>query len=162
MKEPIFTKEAVMKLLAGQEENEKKVEALFALYNEDLNGLKMNRDDFKTEKEALEKKLAEATSQNAKIAEDFAALQKQLESSSPDERRMSRNSLNWKTHTEVSLRRRKLLSRNLLKALRSLRKLSTTSNAFRTLTRLLKATTLNPQAEISFLKLSTDRTVQNS
>ena len=85
MKEPIFTKEAVMKLLAGQEENEKKVEALFALYNEDLNGLKMNRDDFKTEKEALEKKLAEATSQNAKIAEDFAALQKQLESSSPDE-----------------------------------------------------------------------------
>jgi hypothetical protein len=85
MKEPIFTKEAVMKILAGQEEDGQKVDALFALYNEDLNGLKMNRDDLKSEKEKVEGKLAEATAQNAKIAEDFAALQKQLESSSPDE-----------------------------------------------------------------------------
>ena len=85
MKEPIFTKEAVMKILAGQEEDGQKVDALFALYNEDLNGLKMNRDDFKAEKEKVEGKLADALAENAKIAEDFAGLQKQLESSSPDE-----------------------------------------------------------------------------
>ena len=45
MKEPIFTKEAVEKILAGQEEVGQKVEALFSLYNDDLNGIKMNRDD---------------------------------------------------------------------------------------------------------------------
>ena len=85
MKEPIFTKEAVMKILAGQEEDAQKVDALFGLYTEDLNGLKMNRDDFKAEKEKAEKKVEELTAQNAKIAEDFANLQKQLETSSPDE-----------------------------------------------------------------------------
>ena len=85
MKEPIFTKEAVMKILAGQEEDAQKVDALFTLYNDDLNGLKMNRDDLKKEKEAAEGKIAELTAQNAKIAEDFAGLQKQLETSSPDE-----------------------------------------------------------------------------
>ena len=85
MKEPIFTKEAVEKILAGQEENGKKVDELFNLYTEDLNGIKMNRDDFKAEKEAAEKKAKDLTAQNAKIAEDFAALQKQLEASSPDE-----------------------------------------------------------------------------
>ena len=85
MKEPIFTKEAVMKILAGQEEDAQKVDALFSLYNDDLNGLKMNRDDLKKEKEAAEGKIAELTAQNSKIAEDFAGLQKQLETSSPDE-----------------------------------------------------------------------------
>ena len=84
MKDPIFTKEAVMKVLAGQEEDGQKVDALFALYNEDLNGLKMNRDDLKAEKEKVEGKLADALAENAKIAEDFAGLQKQLESSSPE------------------------------------------------------------------------------
>lgn len=85
MKEPIFTKEAVMRILAGQEEDAQKVDALFGLYNEDLNGLKMNRDDLKAEKEKAEKKAAELEATNAKIAEDFAGLQKQLEASSPDE-----------------------------------------------------------------------------
>lgn len=85
MKEPIFTKEAVEKILAGQEEVGKKVDELLALYTEDLNGIKMNRDDFKTEKEKAEAKAKELTEQNAKIAEDYAALQKQLEANSPDE-----------------------------------------------------------------------------
>ena len=85
MKEPIFTKEAVEKILAGQEEVGQKVDALFSLYNEDLNGIKMNRDDFKKEKEALEVKVADLTAANAKGAEDFAQLQKQLEANSPDE-----------------------------------------------------------------------------
>ena len=79
MKDPIFTKEAVEKILAGQEEVGQKVDALFSLYNEDLNGLKMNRDDLKKEKEAAEAKVAELTATNAKSAEDFAKLQKQLE-----------------------------------------------------------------------------------
>ena len=60
MKDPIFTKEAVEKILAGQEEVGQKVDALFSLYNEDLNGLKMNRDDLKKEKEAVEIKLKES------------------------------------------------------------------------------------------------------
>lgn len=85
MKEPIFTKEAVEKILAGQEEVGQKVEALFGLYNEDLNGLKMNRDDLKKEKEAAEEKVKTLTEEKTKIAEDFAGLQKQLETSSPDE-----------------------------------------------------------------------------
>lgn len=85
MKEPIFTKEAVEKILAGQEEVGQKVEALFSLYNEDLNGLKINRNDLKTEKEKAEAKIAELAAINAKSAEDFAKLQKQLESNSPDE-----------------------------------------------------------------------------
>ena len=85
MKEPIFTKEAVEKILAGSEEVGQKVESLFNLYNEDLNGLKMNRDDFKTEKEKAEAKLAELNATIAKNAEDYAKLQKQLESNSPDE-----------------------------------------------------------------------------
>lgn len=85
MKEPIFTKEAVEKILAGQEEVGQKVEALFSLYNDDLNGIKMNRDDLKKEKTAAEDKLKELTAQNAKMAEDYAGLQKQLETSSPDE-----------------------------------------------------------------------------
>lgn len=85
MKEPIFTKEAVEKILAGQEEVGQKVDALFSLYNEDLNGLKMNRDDLKKEKEAVEAKNAELVAENAKSAEDFAKLQKQLEANSPDE-----------------------------------------------------------------------------
>ena len=85
MKEPIFTKEAVEKILAGQEEVGAKVDALFSLYNEDLNGLKINRDDLKKEKEAAEAKVSELSAINAKSAEDFAQLQKQLEANSPDE-----------------------------------------------------------------------------
>ena len=85
MKEPIFTKEAVEKILAGQEEVGQKVDALFALYNDDLNGLKVNRQDILKEKEVAEGKVKELTTANAKIAEDYAALQKQLDSSSPDE-----------------------------------------------------------------------------
>lgn len=85
MKDPIFTKEAVEKILAGQEEVGQKVDALFSLYNEDLNGLKINRDDLKKEKDALELKVADLTAANAKGAEDFAQLQKQLEANSPDE-----------------------------------------------------------------------------
>ena len=85
MKDPIFTKEAVERILAGQEEVGKKADELLALYTEDLNGIKMNRDDFKTEKEKAEAKAKEFAEQNAKIAEDYAALQKQLEANSPDE-----------------------------------------------------------------------------
>lgn len=85
MKDPIFTKEAVEKILAGQEEVGQKVDALFSLYNEDLNGLKLNRDDLKKEKEAAEAKVKDLTETNAKIAEDSAALQKKLEANSPDE-----------------------------------------------------------------------------
>lgn len=85
MKEPIFTKEAVERILAGQDEVGKKVDELLALYSEDLNGIKMNRDDFKAEKEKAEGKVKELIAQNAKVAEDFANLQKQLEASSPDE-----------------------------------------------------------------------------
>ena len=85
MKDPIFTKEAVEKILAGQEEVGQKVDALFSLYNEDLNGLKMNRDDLKKEKEAVEIKLKESEASSAKVAEDFAQLQKKLEANSPDE-----------------------------------------------------------------------------
>ena len=85
MKEPIFTKEAVEKILAGQEEAGTKVDALFSLYNEDLNGLKINRDDLKKEKEAVEAKVAELTAHSAKVAEDYAELQKKLEANSPDE-----------------------------------------------------------------------------
>ncbi len=85
MKEPIFTKEAVERILAGQDEVGQKVEALFALYNDDLNGLKMNRQAIMEEKEKSEAKVKELVAQNAKIAEDFANLQKQLEANSPDE-----------------------------------------------------------------------------
>lgn len=85
MKNPIFTKEAVERILAGQDETEKKVEALFSLYNEDLNGIKLNRDDLKKEKEEAVAKVEELKAANAKVAEDYAGLQKQLEASSPDE-----------------------------------------------------------------------------
>lgn len=85
MKEPIFTKEAVEKILAGQEDVGQKVEALLSLYGDDLMGLKLNRDDLKREKEAVEVKLSELTAMNAKSAEDFAKLQEQLEANSPDE-----------------------------------------------------------------------------
>ncbi len=85
MKEPIFTKEAVTEVLAGQDDIEKKVETLFSLYNEDLNGLKINRDDIKKEKDAVEAKFNDLNATNAKIAEDYAKLQKQLEASSSDE-----------------------------------------------------------------------------
>lgn len=85
MKEPIFTKEAVERILAGQDEVGQKVEALFALYNDDLNGLKMNRQAIMEEKEKSEAKVKELVAQNAKVAEDFANLQKQLEANSPDE-----------------------------------------------------------------------------
>ncbi len=80
-----FTKEEVEKILAGQEENEKKIESILNLYNEDLNGLKMTRDDLKREKQILKEKFDELTAKTAKDAEDFAALQKQLEANSPDE-----------------------------------------------------------------------------
>lgn len=85
MKDPIFTKEAVEKILAGPEEIGQKVDALFTLYNDDLNGIKLNRQDILKEKEAVEAKVKELTATNAKIAEDFAGLQKQLEANSPDE-----------------------------------------------------------------------------
>lgn len=80
-----FTKEEVEKILAGQEEIGSKVESILNLYNEDLNGLKMTRDDLKREKQILKEKFDELTAKSAKDAEDFAALQKQLEANSPDE-----------------------------------------------------------------------------
>ena len=82
----VFTKEAVEQILAVQDDGiEKKVESLLSLYNEDATAMKLNRDDLKKEKQALQTKVEELTSQNAKVAEDFAALQKQLEANSPDE-----------------------------------------------------------------------------
>lgn len=80
-----FTKEEVEKILAGQEENGSKVEKLMTLYNEDLNGLKMTRDDLKREKQVIKDKYDELLAKSAKDAEDFATLQKQLEANSPDE-----------------------------------------------------------------------------
>lgn len=86
MKEPIFTQEKIAEILAGQEDTpEKKVEAILSLYNEDLNGLKINRDDLKKEKEATEAKVAELTATIAKNAEDYAKLQKQFEASSSED-----------------------------------------------------------------------------
>ena len=82
----VFTKEAVEQILAVQDDGiEKKVEGLLSLYNEDLNGIKMNRDDLKKEKQAAQAKAEELEAANAKMAEDYAALQKQLEANSPDE-----------------------------------------------------------------------------
>jgi hypothetical protein len=82
----VFTKEAVEQILAVQDDgNEKKVESLLALYEEDLNGLRMNRDELKKEKQAFQAKVEELTAANQKGAEDYAALQKQLEANSPDE-----------------------------------------------------------------------------
>jgi len=82
----VFTKEAVEQILAVQDDGiEKKVESLLSLYNEDLNGIKMNRDDLKKEKQAAQAKVEELEAANAKIAEDYAGLQKQLEANSPDE-----------------------------------------------------------------------------
>lgn len=81
----VFTKEAIEKILAVQEEgNEKKIESLLNLYNEDANAMKLNRDDLKNEKKILQEKLAELTEQNAKGAEALATLQKQLEDNSPE------------------------------------------------------------------------------
>ena len=80
-----FTKEDVEKILAGQEENDKKVEAILSLYNDDVNGLKLNREDIKKERDSFKAKVDELTASNAKSAEDFAALQKQLEANSPEE-----------------------------------------------------------------------------
>lgn len=85
MKDPIFTKEAVLNVLAGQDEAEKKAEALLSLYNEDLNGLKINRDDIRKEKEQLMAENEELKRSGAKAAEDNAKLQKQLDASAPDE-----------------------------------------------------------------------------
>ena len=45
----------------------------------------MNRDDLKKEKQAAQAKVEELEAANAKIAEDYAGLQKQLEANSPDE-----------------------------------------------------------------------------
>lgn len=82
----VFTKEAVEQILAVQDDGiEKKVESLLALYNEDLNGIKMNRDDLKKEKQAAQAKAEELEAANAKMAEDYADLQKKLEANSPDE-----------------------------------------------------------------------------
>jgi len=82
----VFTKEAVEQILAVQDDGiEKKVESLLALYNEDLNGIKMNRDDLKKEKQAAQAKVEELEAANAKMAEDYADLQKKLEANSPDE-----------------------------------------------------------------------------
>lgn len=80
-----FTKEDVEKILAGQEENDKKVEAILSLYNDDVNGLKLNREDIKKERDSFKAKAEELAAANAKSAEDFAALQKQLEANSPEE-----------------------------------------------------------------------------
>ncbi len=80
-----FTKETLEPILAGAEDNEKKIEAIINLYNEDLNGLKLNRDDLKREKTLLEEKFKKLEEKSNKDAEDFAALQKQLEANSPDE-----------------------------------------------------------------------------
>lgn len=80
-----FTKEDVEKILAGQEENGKKVESILNLYNEDVNGLKLNREDIKKERDSFKAKVDELTAANAKSAEDFAALQKKLEANSPEE-----------------------------------------------------------------------------
>ena len=80
-----FTKEDVEKILAGQEENDKKVESILSLYNDDLNGLKLNRDDIKKERDSFKAKVEELTVANAKGAEDYAALQKKLEANSQEE-----------------------------------------------------------------------------
>lgn len=80
-----FTKEDVEKILAGQEENDKKAELILSLYNDDLNGLKLNRDDIKKERDSFKAKLDELSAANAKSAEDYAALQKKLEANSPEE-----------------------------------------------------------------------------
>lgn len=80
-----FTKEDVEKVLAGQDENDKKVEAIINLYNEDVNGLKLNREDIKKERDSFKAKVEELTAANAKGAEDYAELQKKLEANSPEE-----------------------------------------------------------------------------
>jgi len=80
-----FTKEDVLKILAGQDENEKKADLIVSLYNDDVNGLKLNRDDIKKERDSFKLKVDELTAINAKGAEDFAELQKKLEANSPEE-----------------------------------------------------------------------------
>lgn len=81
-----FNEEELNKILAGQEDDAgKKAKAILDLYNENVNGIKMNRDDFKKEKEALKAKLDESVAANSKAAEDLKKLQEQLASSSPEE-----------------------------------------------------------------------------
>ncbi len=80
-----FTKENVLNILAGQDENEKKVEAILNLYNDDVNGLKLNREDIKKERDSYKALCDELKATNAKSAEDFAELQKKLEANSPEE-----------------------------------------------------------------------------
>lgn len=80
-----FNEEELTKILSGEGESAEKVKTILNLYNDNVNGLKMNRDDIKKEKEDLKAKYAELEALNAKGAEDLKTLKAQLEANSPEE-----------------------------------------------------------------------------
>lgn len=80
-----FNEEELTKILSGEGEVAEKAKTLLNLYNDNVNGLKMNRDDIKKEKDALKAKYEELETLNAKGAEDLKTLKAQLEANSPEE-----------------------------------------------------------------------------
>lgn len=80
-----FNEEELTKILSGEGESAEKVKSILTLYDDNVNGLKMNRDDIKKEKDALKAKYDELAALNAKGAEDLKTLKAQLEANSPEE-----------------------------------------------------------------------------
>ena len=80
-----FNEETLNQILAGQGEAAEKTKSILSLYEENVNGIKLNRDDFKKEKETLKARLDEAVAKSAKDAEDLKTLQAQLEKNQPEE-----------------------------------------------------------------------------
>lgn len=83
----MFTTEELQNILSGEGEAEQKLEAIMALHNDDIAGLKANNQDFKTEKKALAEKLATASEQSKKFEDEIARLQEQLKQNNPDDTR---------------------------------------------------------------------------
>ena len=81
----MFTQDELVKILSGEGEPEAKAEAIFALHEEDVVGLKANRQEIKTEKENALARLMETEGKLKKSAEEIADLQKKLSEGSSDE-----------------------------------------------------------------------------
>ena len=96
-----FNEEELTKILSGEGEVAEKAKTLLNLYNDNVNGLKMNRDDIKKEKEALKAKYEELETLNAKGAEDLKTLKAQLEANSPEEIRKAYETQRLKRHTKA-------------------------------------------------------------
>lgn len=83
----MFTTEELQSILAGDGEAEEKMEAIMALHNDDIAGLKATNQDFKAEKKSLTDRLAASEEQSRKREEEIARLQEQLKANNPDDTR---------------------------------------------------------------------------